>query len=129
MNDKSPRIYKEKPDSSMVKAINLVKNNHADAIVSAGNTAALLTSSLFIIGKINGVKRPAFAPYIPTRNGGFILCDAGANAESKPNHLVQFALMASAYIEHLKNVKYPKVALLNIGIENNKGNERIKNPP
>ncbi|MDP6133950.1 MAG: phosphate--acyl-ACP acyltransferase, partial [Candidatus Marinimicrobia bacterium] len=67
--------------------------------------------------------RPAFAPFIPTNNGGFILCDAGANADSKPQHLVQFALMASAYIEHLKIRPNPKVALLNIGREENKGNE------
>lgn len=123
MNEKPSRIFREKPNSSMVKAIELVKNQKADAILSAGNTGALLTSSLFLIGKIPGVRRPAFAPFIPTKNGGFILCDAGANAESKPNHLLQFSLMASAYIEHLNNVHQPKVGLLNIGKENNKGNE------
>ena len=67
--------------------------------------------------------RPAFAPFIPTKNGGFILCDAGANADTKPQHLVQFALMASAYIQHLENRQNPRVALLNIGLEENKGNE------
>ena len=87
----------------------------------------MLTSSLFLIGKIPGIRRPAFAPFIPTNNGGFILCDAGANADSKPQHLVQFALMASAYIEHLKNRPNPKVALLNIGLEENKGNELMTN--
>ena len=76
-----------------------------------------------MIGKIPGIRRPAFAPFIPTNKGGFILCDAGANADTKPQHLVQFALMAGAYMEHLENRLNPRVALLNIGQEENKGNE------
>ena len=127
MNERASRIFREKPDSSLVKSIQLVKDGEAQAAVSAGNTGALLTSSLFLIGKIPGIRRPAFAPFIPTNNGGFILCDAGANADSKPQHLVQFALMASAYIEHLKIKPNPKVALLNIGQEKNKGNELMTN--
>ena len=127
MNERASRIFREKPDSSLVKSIQLVKTGDAQAAVSAGNTGALLTSSLFLIGKIPGIQRPAFAPFIPTNNGGFILCDAGANADSKPQHLVQFALMASAYIEHLENRPNPKVALLNIGREENKGNELSTN--
>jgi len=123
MNERASRIFREKPDSSLVKSIQLVKDGEAQAVVSAGNTGALLTSSLFLIGKIPGMRRPAFAPFIPTNSGGFILCDAGANADTKPQHLVQFALMASAYIEHLENRPNPKVALLNIGLEENKGNE------
>ncbi len=127
MDERASRIFREKPDSSLVKSIQLVKDGEAQAAVSAGNTGALLTSSLFLIGKIPGIRRPAFAPFIPTNNGGFILCDAGANADSKPQHLVQFALMASAYIEHLKIRPNPKVALLNIGLEENKGNELMTN--
>ncbi|MBC8310790.1 MAG: phosphate acyltransferase PlsX [Candidatus Marinimicrobia bacterium] len=127
MNERPSRIFREKPDSSLVKSIQLVKDGEAQAAVSAGNTGALLTSSLFLIGKIPGIRRPAFAPFIPTNNGGFILCDAGANADTKPQHLVQFALMASAYIEHLENRPDPKVALLNIGREENKGNELTTN--
>ena len=123
MHEKPARIYKEKPDSSLVKSIQLVKNGEANAAVSAGNTGALLTSSLFLIGKIPGIRRPAFAPFIPSSKGGFILCDAGANADSKPQHLVQFALMAGAYMEHLEKQPHPRVALLNIGSEKNKGNE------
>jgi len=123
MNEKPSRIYKEKSDSSLVKTIQLVNNNKANAAVSAGNTGALLASSLFLIGKIPGILRPAFAPFIPSNKGGFILCDAGANANSKPQHLVQFALMASAYIEHLKDRPNPRVALLNIGSEEGKGND------
>ena len=123
MHEKPSRIFKEKPDSSLVKSIQLVNDGKANAAVSAGNTGALLTSSLFLIGKIPGILRPAFAPFIPSHKGGFILCDAGANADPKPQHLVQFALMAGAYIEHLKHRPNPRVALLNIGSEEGKGNE------
>ncbi len=123
MHEKPSRIFKKKPNSSLVKSIQLVKDGKASATVSAGNTGALLSASLFLIGKIPGIRRPAFAPFIPSNKGGFILCDAGANADSKPQHLVQFALMACAYIEHLENRKNPQVALLNIGSEKNKGND------
>jgi len=123
MNERSTRIFKKKPDSSLVKSIQLARDGEAHAVVSAGNTGALLASSLFLIGKIPGILRPAFAPFIPTNKGGFILCDAGANADTKPQHLVQFALMASAYMEHLENRPNPRIALLNIGLEENKGNE------
>ena len=123
MNERSSRIFREKPDSSLVKSIQLVRDGEAQAAVCAGNTGALMASSLFLIGKIPGIRRPAFAPFIPTNKGGFILCDAGANADTKPHHLVQFALMASAYMEHLENRNNPRVALLNIGLEENKGNE------
>ena len=127
MNERSSRIFREKPDSSLVKSVQLIKDGEAQAVVSAGNTGALLASSLFLIGKIPGIHRPAFAPFIPTNKGGFILCDAGANADSKPQHLVQFALMAGAYMEHLENRPNPRVALLNIGLEENKGNDLTTN--
>ena len=127
MNERPSRIFREKPNSSLVKSIHLVKDNVAQAALSAGNTGALLSTSLFLVGKIPGIKRPAFAPFIPTNKGGFILCDAGANADSKPHHLVQFALMAEAYMEHLENRPNPKVALLNIGLEENKGNDLTAN--
>ncbi len=126
MNERSSRIFREKPNSSLVKSIQLVKDGQAHAALSAGNTGALLSSSLFLIGKIPGITRPAFAPYIPSNNGGFILCDAGANADSKPQHLLEFAIMAEAYITHLINCKNPRIALLNIGIEENKGNDLTK---
>ena len=123
MNEKPARIFKNKPNSSLVRSVQLVKDGEAKAAVSAGNTGALMAASLFLIGKIPGIRRPAFAPFIPSNKGGFILCDAGANADSKPLHLVQFALMASAYMEHLENRLNPKVALINIGSEKSKGNE------
>ena len=102
--------------------VNIVKDNEVDAIVSSGNTAALLSSSLMMLGKIEKIKRPALGAFIPTEKGGFVLCDVGANSDNKPIHLLQFSLMASAYIKYLENIKNPKIALLNIGIEKNKGN-------
>ena len=123
-SDRPSRIIKTKPDSSIVIGLNLLKENKVDAFVSAGSTGPLLASSLLLLGKIKGIDRPAFAPYIPTSsNSGFLLCDAGANSESKPHHLLQFAIMASAYIEHLEKIPSPKVALLNIGKEESKGND------
>ena len=123
-DDRPSRIIRSKPESSIVIALNLLKENKVDAFVSAGSTGALLVSSLLLLGKIKGIDRPAFAPYIPTSsNSGFLLCDAGANSESRPHHLLQFAIMASAYIQHLENNPNPKVALLNIGEEESKGND------
>ena len=115
--------FKNKSDSSLVQSVQLVKDNNADAIISAGNTAALLSSSLFILGKINGIKRPALATYIPSKNNGFILCDVGANTDVKPIHLMQFAIMASDYVKYIDDIDSPKIALLNIGSEKNKGNK------
>ena len=120
--DSPSRLYKRKPNSSLIKSIELVRDKKADAIISAGSTGALLSSSLIILGKIKNIRRPALAAFIPTDKGGFVLCDVGANSENKPEHLLQFSLMAKAYIEYLENIKNPKIALLNIGKEQNKGN-------
>ena len=124
--DKPSRVFKTKPNSSIVKAINLLKNNEVDAVISAGNTGALLATSLFLIGTIHNIKRPALAPYIPSRKKGFMLCDAGANVDTKPEHLVQFAIMSKSYLENIENIKEPKIGLLNIGKESNKGNDLVK---
>ena len=121
-NDSMTRLFKNKPDCSLIKSIQLLKDNEVDAVVSAGNTAALLSSSLMILGKIEKIKRPALGAFIPTEKGGFVLCDVGANSDNKPIHLLQFSLMATAYIKYLENIKNPKIALLNIGDEKNKGN-------
>ena len=124
MDEEKPAYaFKNKPNSSLVKAVQLVKDSNADAVISAGNTAALLSSSLFLLGKINGIKRPALATYIPSDNNGFILCDVGANTDVKPIHLVQFAIMASDYVKYIQGIKSPKIGLLNIGTEKNKGNK------
>ena len=119
---KPSMVFKTKPNSSIVQAIKLVKDGRADAIISAGNTAALLSSSLFILGKIEGIKRPTLATYFPSMEGGVVLSDAGANMDVKPIHLLQFAAMASIYAKNIKKIDSVKVGLLNIGSEKNKGN-------
>jgi len=126
MNDSPSLAFKTKRNSSMIRIIDDLKDNKVDAAVSAGNTGALLTASLLILGKIKGVRRPALAPYIPIGKKGFVLCDAGANSDVKPEHLLQFAYMASAYIEHLGKINNPRIGLLNIGTEKNKGNHLVK---
>ena len=125
-NDRPSRILKEKPDSSMIKSIDLLKNNVVDAVVSAGNTGCLLASSFFTLGTIENVKRPALVAFIPSENGNFLICDAGANSSAKPIHLLQFSRMASLYIHNQLNIEQPKIGLLNIGSEKGKGNELAK---
>ena len=122
-NDSMTRLFKKKPNCSLIKCIDLLKKNEVDAIVSSGNTAALLSSSLIMLGKIDKIKRPALGAFIPTEKGGFVLCDVGANSDNKPIHLLQFSLMATAYIKYLEDIKNPKIALLNIGGESSKGNQ------
>ena len=123
MNDKPSIAFRKKRDSSLIKIIDDINENVIDACISSGNTGALLTSGLLILGKINGVGRPALAPFIPIGKKGFLLCDAGANSNIKPSHLVQFGLMCTAYIENLNQISKPRIALLNIGSEENKGNK------
>ncbi len=123
MDEKPAKVHRRRPDSSIVKSIELVKDGNADAVISAGNTGALLSTTFFLLGTIPGIRRPAFAPFIPTNSGGFILCDAGANMDCKHHHLVQFGIMASAYMEIFIGKKNPSVGLLNIGTEVSKGNE------
>ena len=125
-SDRPSRILKEKPDSSMIKSIDLLKNNIVDAVVSAGNTGCLLASSFFKLGTIENVKRPALVAFIPSENGNFLICDAGANSSAKPIHLLQFSRMAALYIHNQLNIEQPKIGLLNIGSEKGKGNELVK---
>tara|TARA_Y100001960_G_scaffold311328_1_gene371785 strand:- start:123 stop:1091 length:969 start_codon:yes stop_codon:yes gene_type:complete len=125
-DDRPSRILKEKPNSSMVKSINLLNDNVVDAVVSAGNTGCLLASSFFRLGTIKNVKRPALIAFIPSENGNFLICDVGANSSAKPIHLLQFSKMASIYIKNHFNITNPKIGLLNIGLEKNKGNELVK---
>lgn len=126
-DDEPVRAVKRKKRASMVLAAQAVKNNEADACISAGNTGALMSTGLFIIGRIKGIDRPALAPTLPTITGkGFVLLDAGANAEAKPEHLLQFGLMGSVYAEKVRKIENPRVGLLNIGTEETKGNELTK---
>jgi phosphate acyltransferase len=106
---------------------NEVKEDRADACISAGNTGALMASGLFIVGRIEGIERPALAPTMPTIDGdGFLMLDVGANADAKPEHLVQYAMMGSIYAEKVRGIKNPKIGLLNVGTEDKKGNDLTK---
>lgn len=125
--DDPVRAVRRKKDSSMVQMAQAVKDGRADACVSAGNTGALMSAGLFVVGRIDGVDRPALAPTLPTIDGkGFVMLDMGANAEAKPEHLVQYAVMGSIYAEKVRGIQNPTVGLLNIGTEEKKGNELTK---
>ncbi|MGH4138093.1 phosphate acyltransferase PlsX [Clostridium sp.] len=117
---------KRKKDSSLVKALNLVKSGDADAIISAGSTGAFLAGCTLIVGRIKGIDRPALAPIMPGKKGPFMIIDCGANAECKPHYLVQFGLMGKTYFENILKVDNPTVGLVNIGTEEEKGNELSK---
>lgn len=117
---------RRKKDSSMVKALNLVKDGSCDAFVSAGSTGATLVGGQVIVGRIKGVERPPLAPLIPTADGCALLIDCGANVDARPSHLVQFAKMGSVYMESVMGVKNPRVAIVNIGAEEEKGNALVK---
>lgn len=123
--DEEPvRAIRRKKDASMVRMAQAVKDGEADACVSAGNTGALMAAGLFIVGRIDGIERPALAPTLPTVDGqGFVLLDVGANADSKPSNLGQSAVMGSIYAEKVRGVSNPRIGLLNIGTEEGKGNE------
>ena len=117
---------RKKKDSSIVKALYLVKNGTCDAFVSAGSTGATLVGGQVIVGRIKGVERPPLAPLIPTAKGVSLLIDCGANVDARPSHLVQFAKMGSVYMESVMGIKNPKVAIVNIGAEEEKGNALVK---
>lgn len=117
---------RSKKNSSMVVGLNLVKSGEADAFLSAGNSGALLVGGQIIVGKAKGVKRTPLAPVIPTEKGAALLVDCGANVDARPEHLVQFARMGSIYMENILHVKNPRVAIVNIGAEEEKGNALVK---
>ncbi|MEH7118190.1 phosphate acyltransferase PlsX [Neobacillus vireti] len=126
--DEPVRAVRRKKDASMVLAAKQVADGVADACISAGNTGALMAAGLFVVGRIEGIDRPALAPTLPTIGGeGFLLLDVGANSDAKPEHLVQYAIMGSIYSEKVRAIKQPRVGLLNIGTEEKKGNELTKN--
>ena len=126
MHDSGASVIKKKPDSPIVKGIRLVKDGKADAFISAGHTGAVMTAATLLLGRIPNVKRPALAAYIPSETGGKVICDVGANPDAKPEQLLQFAIMASHYLEFVEKQKNPKIGLINIGEEPSKGSELYK---
>ena len=126
-NDEAPtKAIKTKKNSSMVLGLKILKDKKGDAFVSAGNTGALLTGSLLRVGRIKGIDRPALTPILPTDKGCAILVDAGANTNCRPINFLQFGLMGSAYMKKVIGIPAPKVGLVNIGSEEGKGTDLIK---
>ncbi|MGO3364492.1 MAG: phosphate acyltransferase PlsX, partial [Leuconostoc falkenbergense] len=126
MGEEPVKAMRRKKDSSMVRAANAVKAGEADALFSAGNTGALLSSAIFLVGRIKGVDRPALATALPSFEGPhdqFVFMDLGANAENKPVHLYQYGILGSFYASHVLNIENARVRLLNNGAEEDKGDE------
>lgn len=125
--DEPVRAVRRKKNASMVLGATEVKEGRADAFISAGNTGALMATGLFVVGRIDGIDRPALSPTLPTIGGqGFLLLDVGANVDAKPENLLQYAIMGSIYTEKVRGIAKPRVGLLNIGTEEKKGNELTK---
>lgn len=127
-SDEEPvKAVRRKKNASMVVAARLVREGGADALLSAGNTGALMTAGLLIIGRMEGIERPALAPVLPTMDdAGMLALDLGANMDAKPEHLLQYAIMGSIYREKVHGIEKPRVGLLNVGTEPMKGNETAK---
>jgi phosphate acyltransferase len=125
--DEPVRAVRRKKTASMVLAAQQVADGHADACISAGNTGALMAAGLFVVGRIEGIDRPALTPTLPTIGGeGFLLLDVGANVDARPEHLLQYAIMGSIYSEKVRGIAKPRVGLLNIGTEEKKGTDLTK---
>ena len=126
-NDEHPvNAIRTKTDSSIVRCQRLIKHGEADAMVSAGSTGAVLAGGQLIVGRIKGIQRAPLAPLIPTAKGFSLLIDCGANVDARAGHLLQFAQLGSIYMEHIIGIKNPKVAIVNIGAEEDKGNQLVK---
>ena len=126
MEDIPTQAIKHKKDSSMVVGFNLLKEGKGDVFISAGNSGALLTGATLLVGRIKGIDRPALAPILPSYKKSVMLMDAGANTNCKVVNLVQFAQMSNVYLKNVCGIKNPKIGLLNIGTEETKGNDLVK---
>ena len=126
MEDIPTMAIKHKKDSSMVVGFNMLKEDEGDVFISAGNSGALLTGATLLVGRIRGIDRPAIAPLLPAYKQSVLLMDAGANTNCKPVNLVQFAQMSTIYLKNVCNMENPRVGLLNIGTEETKGNDLVK---
>lgn len=126
MEEHPANAVRKKKDASIVVATRMVKEGEADAVVSAGSTGAQMAAALLGLGRIKGIERPAIGTVMPTLEGGKLLLDVGANPDAKPEHLVQYAMMGSIYAEKILGMGNPRVALLNIGSEETKGNELVQ---
>lgn len=127
-DDEPVKAIRRKKQASMVLAAQAVKEGRADALFSAGNTGALLAAGLFIVGRIKGIERPGLMSTLPVigTDKGFDMLDLGANADNKPEHLLQYAILGSYYAKNVRKIAQPKVGLLNNGTEESKGNELSK---
>ncbi len=123
MGEQPAVAVRRKKDSSIVRSIQLLRDGYASAFVSAGSTGAVMAASLLGLGRVRGIDRPAIASVLPSRKGGTVLLDAGANVDCKPRNLLQFGIMGYLYAEKILGIKNPRVGLLNVGEEDNKGNE------
>lgn len=126
MDDSPVEVIRHKKDSSLVRMVRLAKEGKVDAIISAGNTGALVAAGVMMLKPLPGVDRPGIAVTIPTRKGVVMLCDAGANTQPKPTHLHQYAVMASFYMQLVAGIERPSVGVLNIGTEEEKGTPLVK---
>ena len=123
MDDKADAVLKTKKDSSMAVGLRLLNEGRGDAFISAGNSGALCVGATIAVKRIKGIKRPAFAPVLPSSTGFFMILDGGANVDCRPEMLYQFAVMGSVYMEKVMKIKSPRVALATVGAEEHKGNE------
>ena len=126
MEDTPTQAIKQKKDSSMVVGLKMLKQEDGDVFISAGNSGALLTGATLLVGRIKGVDRPAIAPMLPSYKKGLMLVDAGANTNCKPINLLQFAQFANIYLKNIYKIEKPVIGLLNIGTEETKGNDLMK---
>jgi glycerol-3-phosphate acyltransferase PlsX len=127
MGEAPVQAVRRKPDSSMVQAMRLVQSGKADAVISAGNTGALMTAGLFVVGRMTGIERPALSALLPVMKGwGLLLLDVGANLDPKPSQLVQYGIMGAYYCQEVYGIENPRVGLLNVGEEPRKGTPLVR---